>query len=202
MDSTSTPTSKRSRRRQLFEWGERIVFGSLLIFLFIRLGPQIGALIGVGPDLGSSPDYAFTALDGTGIDSEALRGQVVVLNFWATWCGPCKLEMPSLQSLHEDRANDGVVVIGLSTDAGSGDVVADFVEERGFTFPIGRATAEHRAAFGGILGIPTTYLIDRSGTVRHRVVGYFAPPALRVAVDRLVNEATTPASSAGTASGP
>lgn len=190
MDSTEPDApAPRSRRRLLFEWGERIVFAALLVFLLIRLGPQLGALTGVGPDLGSSPSYAFTALDGSAIDSDALRGQVVVLNFWATWCGPCKLEMPSLQSLHEDRAEDGVVVIGLSTDVGSSDAVADFVEERGFTFPIGRATREHRAAFGGILGIPTTYLIDRSGTVRHRVVGYFAPPALRVAVGRLVDEA-------------
>lgn len=190
MDTTpQTPDrSPPSLRRRLFTWGERLLFGVLLIFAAVRLGPQLGALLGAGPDLGSSPSYEFTALDGTRINSDALRGEVVVLNFWATWCGPCKLEMPSLQSLHEDRATDGVVVLGLATDVGSGSAVTDFVADRGITYPIGRATRAHRAAFGGIAGIPTTYLIDRNGVVRHKVVGYFAPPALRIAVDRLTKE--------------
>lgn len=194
MDETPPPAPTppdqpaRPLRRRLLVWAERLVFAGVLVFAAVRLGPQMGALLGVGPDLGSSPDYAFTALDGTRIDSSELLGKVVVLNFWATWCGPCKLEMPSLQALHEDREQDGVVVLGLATDVGPAEAIEDFVRVRRFTFPIGRATQRHRAAFGGIVGIPTTYLIDRSGTVRHKVVGYFAPPALRTAVDRLVNE--------------
>jgi thiol-disulfide isomerase/thioredoxin len=179
-------------------WGERILFGALLVFAVYRLGPQLGALTGIGPDLGSAPDYTFTALDGTRVDSEELKGQVVVLNFWATWCGPCRLEMPSLQSLHEDRSGDGVVVLGLATDTGDGSVVDAFLRERGITYSVGRASNEHRRAFGGVSMIPTTYLIDRHGIVRHKVMGYFAPPAMRVAVSRLVAE--EPAASVGTAS--
>lgn len=68
-----------------------------------RFGPRLGALTGVGPALGSSPDFSFVSLDGDTIRSLDLRGEVIVLNFWATWCLPCRLEMPSLQSLHEDR---------------------------------------------------------------------------------------------------
>jgi cytochrome c biogenesis protein CcmG/thiol:disulfide interchange protein DsbE len=179
-------------------WGERALFGALLVFALYRLGPQLGALTGVGPDLGSAPDYTFTALDGTRVDSKALKGQVVVLNFWATWCGPCKLEMPSLQSLHEDKGKDGVVVLGLATDAGDGSVVDAFLQEQGITYAVGRATSDHRRSFGGVSMIPTTYLIDRDGIVRHKVLGYFAPPAMRVAVNRLVAEEPIP--SVGTAS--
>ena len=160
--------------------------------MLYRLGPQLGALTGVGPDLGRSPDYTLVTLGGDTLTAEALRGQVVVLNFWATWCGPCRLEMPSLQSLHDDRAGDGVVVIGLSTDVGSVDPIRAWIEERDITFPVGRATNAHRSAFGGITGIPTTFLIDRNGVVRHRVVGYFTPPALRVAVGRLIDEHADP----------
>jgi thiol-disulfide isomerase/thioredoxin len=163
----------------------------LLVFLFYRLGPQLGALTGVGPDLGRSPDYTFTALDGTELRSAELAGKVVVLNFWATWCGPCKLEMPTLQSLHEDRADDGVVVLGLATDVGSGTAVAEFLRERDITYAIGRATNAHRQAFGGVNVIPTTFVIDRGGIVRHRVVGYFTSPALRAAVSRLLAEEGT-----------
>lgn len=169
-------------------WAERVVTVGILAFVLWRLGPQLGALAGVGPDLGRAPEYRVVTLEGDTIDSADLRGEVVVLNFWATWCPPCRIEMPSLQSLHEDRGADGVVVLGLSTDAGSAEPVRAFVEERGFTFPIGRATREHRAAFGGIPGIPTTFIIDREGIVRHKVVGYFAPPAMRMAVARLVDE--------------
>jgi len=174
--------------RRWLVWLERIVTVALLAFVLYRLGPQLGALAGVGPDLGRTPDYTVVTLDGDTLRSEDLLGQVVVLNFWATWCAPCRIEMPSLQSLQEDRGEDGVIVIALSTDVGSEAPIRAFVEERGFTFAVGRATNAHRSAFGGIAGIPTTYLIDRSGVVRHRVVGYFTAPALRVAVGRLIDE--------------
>ena len=187
MSSQEEQTAKapRSRWRTALEW---IFMLGVLAFVLYRLGPQLGALAGVGPDLGRVPDLTVVTLDGDTLRSTELRGQVVVVNFWATWCGPCRLEMPSLQSLHEDRAADGVVVLGLSTDVGSAEPIRSWVEERGISFPIGRATRDHRAAFGGIRGIPTTYLVDRNGVVRHRVVGYFTPPALRVAVGRLLDE--------------
>jgi thiol-disulfide isomerase/thioredoxin len=181
-------TEEPAARRPLLVWTERVLLIAALAFIIYRLGPQLGALIGLGPDLGPSPAYRFTALDGTVVDSDQFRGNVVVLNFWATWCGPCRLEMPSLQSLHEDRAADGVIVIGLATDSGTGSEVKDFLIERAITYPVGRATAQHQQAFGGISMIPTTYIIDRSGVIRHKVVGYFAGPALRIAVDRLVDE--------------
>jgi len=169
-------------------WAERLLIVAALAFIVYRLAPQLGALTGIGPDLGPSPEYRFTALDGSVVDSNQLLGSVVVLNFWATWCGPCRLEMPSLQSLHEDRAEDGVNVIGLATDAESGSAVEDFLIEHEITYRVGRATNAHRRAFDGIPMIPTTYLIDRSGVIRHKVVGYFAPPALRLAVNRLLEE--------------
>jgi peroxiredoxin len=191
-DPTSKEGSTDRPKRGWLIWTERLVTIGILAFVLYRLGPQFGAFAGVGPDLGRTPDYTVVTLDGDTLRAADLHGQVVVLNFWATWCPPCRIEMPSLQSLHEDRAADGVVVIGLSTDVGSEAPIREFVTERDFTFPIGRATQSHRSAFGGIPGIPTTFLIDRSGVVRHRVVGYFTPPALRVAVARLVDEPVAP----------
>ncbi len=178
-------------RRPVLVWAERVFTAALLAFVVYRLAPQLGALAGLGPELGRTPDFAFTTLDGTEVRSGELEGKVVVLNFWATWCAPCRLEMPSLQSLHEDRAGDGVVVLGLATDVGGAQPIVDFLTERGITYPIGRATNAHKRAFGGIRGIPTTFVIGRDGTVRHRVVGYFAPPAMRAAVRRLLAEEPT-----------
>lgn len=169
-------------------WAERLFIVAALAFIIYRIAPQLGALMGIGPDLGPSPAYRFTALDGSHVDSSQLHGSVVVLNFWATWCGPCRLEMPSLQALHAGRADDGLIVLGLATDDGSGSVVEDFLMEHEITYRIGRASSAHRRAFGGVPMIPTTYLIDRNGVIRHKVVGYFAPPALRMAVNRLLEE--------------
>ena len=200
----STPRDDESPkpRRAWLVWAERVFMVGVLAFVSYRLGPQVGALLGVGPDLGRAPAYDFVTFEGHTVRSEELLGQVVVLNFWATWCGPCKLEMPSLQSLHEDRAGDGAVVLGLATDVGGEDGIRTFLSEREITYAVGRATNAHRQAFGGIRGIPTTFIIDKGGVVRHRVVGYFAPPALRLAVSRLLDEDVGVAPSAGTASAP
>ena len=130
--------------RRALTWVERIVTAGLLIFVAIRLGPQLGALTGVGPSLGSSPAYTFVTLDGDTIHSRDLAGKVVVLNFWATWCAPCRLEMPSLQALHERSDTSEVVVLGLSTDVGSEQTIRDVLAEREITYPIGRATNEQR----------------------------------------------------------
>jgi cytochrome c biogenesis protein CcmG, thiol:disulfide interchange protein DsbE len=187
-DEPKVEPAPPSRWKRVGVWVERIVTLGLLAFVLYRVGPQLGALTGVGPDLGRAPTFSFVSLDGDTISSDALRGRVVVLNFWATWCGPCKLEMPSLQALSEDVDPNDVVVLGLATDAGGVEPIRAFLRERSITYPVGRATVAHRQAFGGIRGIPTTFLIDRDGVVRHRVVGYFAPPAMRVAVSRLVDE--------------
>jgi len=135
-----------------------------------------------------APKFRLASLDGGQLGPPDFSGKVVVLDFWATWCGPCKLEIPSLQSLHEDRAADGVAVLGLSTDRGDPADVAAYLNERSVRFPVGIATTTVRRAFGEIHGIPTTFIIDREGTIRHRVVGYFTPPALRAAVGRLIDE--------------
>jgi len=183
-----THNAPRPRWKTALVWVERIVTLALLVFVAVRFGPQLGALLGVGAVSDEAPAYELVTLSGDTVRSTDLRGRVVVVNFWATWCPPCRLEMPSLQKLHERRAGDGVVVLGFSTDVGGDDGVGAFLRERGITYRVGKATAEHRRAFGGIQGIPTTFVLDRRGRVRHRVVGYFAPPAMNAAVGRLVDE--------------
>jgi peroxiredoxin len=80
------------------------------------------------------------------------------------------------------------VVLGASTDVGTPDVVRSFLAERSITYPIAQASPSLQRAFGGVRGLPTTFLIDRDGHIRHRVTGIFAEPTLRAAVDRLLSE--------------
>lgn len=175
-------------RHPALRWAERAFWVALAAFALWRLGPQLSALTGVGPTLGSAPAFELATLDGELVSSEDLAGQVVVVNFWATWCAPCRIEVPALQKLHEARAGEGVVVLGIATDVGGEAAVAPFVAERDVTYPIGLATPELRRAFGGITALPTTFIIGRDGVVHHRVFGFFAPPAMNAAVSRLLEE--------------
>lgn len=183
-------------RHPAVRWAERIFWVVLVLFAIQRLGPQLSALTGIGPVLGSAPEFTLTTLDGRQVTSASLAGKVVVVNFWATWCTPCRIEIPSLQKLHERRADEGVVVLGIATDAQGSAVVAPYLAERGVSYPVGMATSELRRAFGGISALPTTFIIDRDGMIRHRVFGLFAPPAMSAGVRRLLRE------DAGGAGGP
>lgn len=180
---------KRIRSHPVAIWGERVVFAAILLWVLHRLGPQLSALTGIGPSEGSVPAFSVNTLDGDTWSSERLRGHVAVVNFWATWCGPCRIEMPALESVYEDWADRGVVVLGLSTDVAGERTVRATLEARGVTYPVAMADATVRRAFGGVSALPTTFVIDRDGVVRHRVVGLFAPPAMRAAVRRLAEEA-------------
>jgi len=176
---------QRFWRHPVVRWTERIFWVAVALFAINRLGPQLSAWTGIGPTLGQAPAFSVTTLDGSTLTSDDLRGRTVVLNFWATWCLPCRLEMPALQALHDEMDPDQVQVIGISVDVTRGPV-ADYLAEHEITYPIGMASGELRRAMGGITAVPTTFIIDPDGVIQHRVLGYFAPPAMRAAVRRAV----------------
>ena len=135
-----------------------------------------------------APDFALEDLNGNMIKLSEYKGKVVVLNFWATWCPPCRVEMPWFEKLARERAADGFVVVGASMDRGNPDELRWFLEEQGITYPIGVAGPSMVRDYGGVRGLPTSFLIDRRGHIRHTVIGIFAEPTLRAAVDRLLSE--------------
>jgi len=98
---------------------------------------------------------------------EDLRGQVVLLNFWATWCAPCRHETPFLQQLYLDRSSKGLEIVGVSMDTRDAwDDVADFVEEYGVTYPILVDPQMRGMDAYRVLGLPATFLVDREGVLR------------------------------------
>jgi len=116
------------------------------------------------------PDFTVTTLDGRTITADSLRGKVVVINFWATWCGPCRVEVPDLVALQE-KYRDEVVVLGLSTDEGSPDAVRQFVEQFEINYPVAIVSRDVEQAFEGITGLPTSFIVDPEGRVVQKHVG-------------------------------
>ena len=117
-----------------------------------------------------APDFALKDLGGTEVRLSDQRGKVVLIDFWATWCPPCREELPHIQRLHEDHRSEGLVVLALSTDRDPA-AVRTFVPRHGFTFPVLFGNREVATAYR-VRGIPTVYLVDRQGRIRFHHVGY------------------------------
>jgi thiol-disulfide isomerase/thioredoxin len=173
----------RQWRRYITPWN--LVWLVVVGWATPRLLPHLGAVFGV-ETRARVPRYALTALDGTPLTPDTLRGNVVLVNFWATWCVPCRVEMPLLQRMSERHRGAGLVVVGLSVDRGPEESVRTFLRERGVTYPVAVVGADVERAFGGVRGYPTSMLVDRSGVVRHVVIGPLAAASFEPAVRRLL----------------
>jgi peroxiredoxin len=120
----------------------------------------------------AAPDFTLDTLDGGSITLSDFRGQPVMLNIWASWCLPCRTEMPAIEKVHERLAKKGLVIIGLNATSQDTEAAArSFAQEFGLTFPIaldrdGSATARYQ-----LMGLPSTYFIDRQGIVRDVIIG-------------------------------
>ena len=169
--------------RRAIDWGLWILVIGLLVW---RFGPQVGAALGIGGTDEPAPDFAIETLAGDSLRLSDLRGRVVLVNFWATWCAPCRVEMPGFQDVWEDYRDRGFTIVGLSVDRGVRADVARWVGQREITYPIGFPTGATRRAYGGARTLPTSVLINRDGRIVHRVEGFYAEPALRAAVKRLL----------------
>lgn len=184
------PSGWARLRRYLTPWN--VITLVILVWAAPRLLPHVGALVGLESGPGTTPQYAYVGLDGRTLSADSLRGKVVLVNFWATWCTPCRVEMPLLDAMHRRHEADGFVVLGLAVDRASTEAVARYVRERGVTYPVAHVDAAAERVFGGVRGYPTSFLIDRSGRIRHTVLGPVAPLSLEPAVRRLLDEATGP----------
>jgi thiol-disulfide isomerase/thioredoxin len=118
----------------------------------------------------SAPDFTVSTIDGRSVSLASLKGKVVIIDFWATWCGPCVYEIPGFIRLYEKYKDRGLEIIGLSVDRNRSAVV-DFARRKGINYHIAFADRDIQAKYGGIQAIPTTFFIDRDGNIAGSVVG-------------------------------
>jgi peroxiredoxin len=121
---------------------------------------------------GRAPQFALKDLKGHTVRLEDLRGKVVLLNFFATWCAPCRQEIPDLERLYRRFNDQGLEIVGISLDMEGARLLNPFVQYYGITYPIVLGTREVVVDYGGIRGIPTSFLIDRTGRVAKHFVGF------------------------------
>lgn len=171
----------------------------LAILTLVGVGLASGQQPEVGPippkhsaipagEVGSTlPEFSVRDLHGRPVRSAALSGKVVLIDFWATWCGPCKKEMPGYQQLLDRYGSQGLVVIGFKFNImkDTEDPIK-FAKKMGVRYPLAVATEVIREKFGGIEGLPTTLIYDRHGVLRNKIIGFEYPSTFEKAVKSLL----------------
>jgi len=133
-----------------------------------------------------APDFKLKDLDAKDLSLANSRGKVILLNFWATWCGPCRAEIPSLIELQK-RYKDKLQIIGLVVDEDDDSNVRQVVQAEGINYPVALSSTEIRITYGGIAALPTVFLIDTQGRVVQKHVGLFNPGLYETEVRALLD---------------
>jgi peroxiredoxin len=152
-----------------------VVVAALLALAKFRLDSRMaqpGARSAVSSTPGhDAPDFVLTDLQGRTVKLSDLRGKAVVLNFWATWCPPCKEEIPWLVDLQKRYGSQGLQIVGINMDDGDPKDVVKFAAENSINYPVLYGQDKVADLYGGIDYLPTTFYIDRNGVVLDRVFG-------------------------------
>jgi peroxiredoxin len=120
----------------------------------------------------AAPEWQLKDPDGQPVALSDFKGKVVILDFWATWCPPCKAEIPGFVALQKQYAAQGLTVVGVSLDTAGASVVKSFMKNLGMNYPVVIGDEKIAADYGGVSAIPTTFVIDRNGNIVTSHQGY------------------------------
>jgi thiol-disulfide isomerase/thioredoxin len=176
-----SPCVKQARTASL----RRYCVAALLCSLMLAAAAASACAKGKGQELPATvlhfvrnpdpaPAFDLTSLDGKPLTLAGSRGKVVLLNFWATWCGPCRMEIPDLIAL-QAKYKDRLQIIGLTVDDDDADAVKKVVQQTGINYPVGLASPEVRIQYGGISALPTSFMLDSEGRVVQKHEGLRDP---------------------------
>jgi peroxiredoxin len=140
-----------------------------------------------------APDFSLESLDGKTVRLSDLRGKAVLLNFWATWCGPCKIEMPWFVELQNQYASQGFQIIGVAMDEASKEDIGKFAKDMGVNYPILIGKEAVGEQYGGVPALPETFVIGRDGKIVDKILGLRGKAEIEDSIKKALN--TRPATS-------
>ena len=143
----------------------------------------------------AAPDFELKDPDGRTVRLSDYRGKVVLLNFWATWCGPCRIEIPWFIEFERNLKHKGFAVIGVSLDEGGWDVVKPYLRQIGVNYRVLLGDDRVATLYGGVDSLPTTFLIDREGRIAAVHVGLVSKKVYREGIDALLGDSASVQSS-------
>ena len=133
-----------------------------------------------------APDFQVKDLDGKDLSLQAFKGKVILLNFWATWCGPCRAEIPGLIEL-QNKYKDQLQVIGMAVDEDDDTELRNVVKSESINYPVALTTGPVRMAYGGVTALPTVFVINADGRVVQKHIGLYNPALYETEVRALLN---------------
>ncbi|HUO16786.1 MAG TPA: redoxin domain-containing protein [Verrucomicrobiae bacterium] len=141
-----------------------------------------------GPSLlKPAPDFTLQSLTGSNLRLSDLRGKAVLLNFWATWCGPCKIEMPWFVELQDEYGSQGLQIVGVAMDDSSKEDIAKFAKEMGVNYPVLLGKEAVGDEYGGVPALPESFFIGRDGKIVDKIIGLKGKAEIEDAIKKALN---------------
>ncbi|MGW8161229.1 MAG: TlpA disulfide reductase family protein [Desulfobulbales bacterium] len=166
-----------------------LIFGLLAMFVACKQqepAPTERYSAPSGKQVQLAPFNLMSLTDDTMLDRKQLQGQVLLVNFFATWCPPCIQEIPSFIALQNKYKAKGFTVVAFSADQGTPEQIKKFIKKHAINYPVFPAIAEVTSGFGGVTGIPVTFLINRKGEVVKKLIGYVEHDVLDEEIVKLI----------------
>ncbi len=133
------------------------------------------------------PEFSLKDINGNIVHSKDLKGKIILIDFWTTWCMPCRMEIPHLIKLQEKYAKKGFTVLGINLENKKREVIKAFAQKNKINYPILMGDQKTAGKFGSIQSIPTAFLIDKEGNINSKFVGYKKQQVFERAIERLLD---------------
>lgn len=186
-NSPVPPPSHGSGRNPLALVVVAVVVAAMLYFgthMTHHSGEEMPHLLGKST---VAPNFTLETLDGKNMSLSELRGKAVLLNFWATWCGPCKIETPWLVELQKEYGSQGLQVVGVAMDDSGKEDIEKFAHEMGVNYPVLLGKEAVGDAYGGVPALPESFFIGRNGKIVDRIIGLKGRGEIEDAIKKALN---------------
>ena len=187
LNSPTPPPSRGNGRNPLALVVVAVAAAAMLYFashMAHRSGEEVPHLLGKST---VAPDFTLPTLDGKDMRLSDLRGKAVLLNFWATWCGPCKIETPWLVELQKQYGSQGLQVVGIAMDDSGKDDIEKFAKDMGVNYPVLLGKEAVGDAYGGVPALPESFFIGRNGKIVERIIGLKGRGEIEDAIKKALN---------------